>query len=105
MSVKVREIRVPNRDFLQLRDATSGLKDSTQSIASVASLHYALFDGDIAQAMPTCRDYISSISEFPLEGIQKLKGTTSKIVWRLLESILRFLRTNIIASQASVLSS
>lgn len=104
ISMKVRQIHVANRDFLLLPDLTSESNDLKQSIAAVPSLPYALDNSGIDQAEPTCREYIDTICKHPLDDFENMKGTTSKIIWRLLKSILHFLRVNRIARQASILS-
>jgi hypothetical protein len=103
MSLKVREISLANPDFLLLPDLSSDANDDMQGVASVPSLPYALSDFDINQVKSECLKYINAISKCPPHLLEILDGNTSKIVWRSLDAVWRFLGTNLAARQVSPL--
>jgi hypothetical protein len=105
MSFSVREISPVNPKFLLIPDLSSDSHDNMQSFASVPSLPYALSDFDINQVKSECLKYISNISKCPLHVLEILDGDTSKIVWRSLAAVWRFLGANLAARQAGTLLS
>lgn len=100
MSFVVREIGPANPGFLLLPDLSSDSHDKMQSFASVPSLPYALSDYNIDKVKSECLKYINTISKCPLHVLEILDGNTSKIVWRSLEAVWQFLRSNLAARQA-----
>lgn len=100
--LKVREICVPNPDFLLLPNLISS-NNQDENLAYVPTLQYALHECEVGQVKPKCLEYINAISNCPLEDPEEIIGSTPGITWKALEHIQRFLRKNPAARRASSL--
>ncbi len=100
MSFVVREIWLPDPEFLRLPDISSDSQGQMQGYDSIPSLPYAISDYDIDQVKSECLSYINTISKCPLHLLERLDENTPVIVWRSLEAVWCFLRMNRVARQA-----